>query len=444
MPSFIILIMFSGFAFDLVPGGRMIQTIILGTVFVSSIMLYGVNQVPRDSVTIIALFFIYIIYEFIFSLHATSSLVSSLIIINKYILGLLILIWSIVNRGFSTDQNKWRDIVIIVLIVQVIFGVIKFKFSGFSEGFMIGSMSKGSGQLAFLIPAIFIPILVCLYYTSNKRSKAIITFLIISMFLFGVSNNKRATFYVLPFLLVLSIIYLPKGRIKITIPIFLVSTISVLCTLYIAAKFSPHLLSTKVGLSYLIHLKEFAVEYAFMDYGDNTSGTYFQAMYDKNVQVGRISILYKIIEFSTQSGIKTFLFGIGPGMATPNMWIGNDRDILFSIIGARGAISGIGLTLLESGLIGVTILTYFIFFNVKYIYKTSKVIIDPLNKMWARVILLVHIVFCFDFFFYSTTLFFLNPLPLFYFGSLGLIVKLRYSDNIQRRMYEKIRLKSSV
>jgi hypothetical protein len=161
---------------------------------------------------------------------------------------------------------------------------------------------------------------------------------------------------------------------------------------------------------------EYAVDYLTMDYGDYLQGSYQSAMYDENVQVGRITLILSIVEWLNASSWSTQLFGVGFGAATPSEWLGGQGDPLFGILGTRGAISGAGLALVETGILGLGLFIYF-FFNLRREIKIQIKNSDALNAVrWYKTVLVIFYVFLFDFFFYSTSLFRTMPMPILFFA----------------------------
>jgi len=159
-----------------------------------------------------------------------------------------------------------------------------------------------------------------------------------------------------------------------------------------------------------------------MDYGGNLQGTYQDAMFDENIQVGRFVLISSIFDWLYNSAFLTKLFGLGFGVATPSEWIGQSTDPLFPILGTRGAISGAGLALIETGLIGFGLITLFfvrIYFSLQIAIKSTR---NAQSLRWYKTLEVLLFLTLYDFFFYSTVLFRTIPMPLIFFALLSTMV----------------------
>ena len=164
-----------------------------------------------------------------------------------------------------------------------------------------------------------------------------------------------------------------------------------------------------------------------MDYGSSMQGDYSQALLNNDVQVGRITLLNSIFEWIKLGDLKTMLFGLGYGSVTPNSWI-QGEDILFLTIGTRGAISGFGLAIIETGIVGSALISIFLFYIPLKIMFTIKKLYSNQAKRWFRMLILVFLIFIFDFFLYSVSLMRTMPLPLIFILALSSITIVQRID----------------
>ena len=122
-------------------------------------------------------------------------------------------------------------------------------------------------------------------------------------------------------------------------------------------------------------------------------------------------ILKSIIRWLNTRNLNEKLFGVGYGYATPSKWLHENNDRLFIILKTRGAVSGFGLALVETGLIGSTLICIFFINLFISLHKKYKKLLSISARRWFRMLAILYIVFCFDFYFYSNVLFRTLPMP---------------------------------
>jgi hypothetical protein len=283
-------------------------------------------------------------------------------------------------------------------------------------------MSNTAGQLGFLFPAIAIPVIIYLY---NNKNQPQMWFIILSLIGFGIINEKRSIVYLIPIVIYASLlanhslesevrITKVSAKIILTLPLVLLSVL-------MGISFIP---SLNVDSSYgggvnIFYAFAYAIDYLIMDYGDSLQGTYNAAFYDKGIQVGRLTLLLSILEFISNAHWTIQLFGVGFGVATPSEWLGENDDALFKIIGTRGAISGAGLALVETGLIGLIILVYFFYTLHRAIRRSINNSSNLKFLRWCKTLNVIFFVFIYDFFFYSTVLLRTLPMPIIFFTAIA-------------------------
>ncbi len=114
--------------------------------------------------------------------------------------------------------------------------------------------------------------------------------------------------------------------------------------------------------------------------------------------------------------------------ATPSVWLTEDRDVLFGIIGTRGAISAGGLALIETGLVGFLTMGYWFIHAFWKLIAAYRQVHSLIASRWFRLIMLIHFIFCFDFFFYSNSLLRTFPMPLIFCGFLASAIIVKSKD----------------
>jgi hypothetical protein len=416
---------FSGVLFTLFPYGEVIQKILI---MGFAIILHYQFVVSKQSLRLVWLFFLYLFFSIGVMFSYNASLLYILAVIQPLVLGLLIYLWAS-GIFLSVDKCKTLErLAYTIIIIQFILSLVKLYISGIDEGFLIGSMSHNAGQLAFLVPAIAIPILI---FLMKKRNRIMIFLLVMAMFTFSLINEKRSAVYLLPLIILFSFIYIPNKKINIKL-ISNVAIISILLILFIMVGLSqiPSLNAgeTTGGSISFTHMYNYAITYLTMDYGDSLQGGRAQSMTDTNIQVGRITLLFLIVDFVLSADLSTILFGLGPGSITPSIWLDGGRDVMYGALGFRGAISGLGLSLIETGLIGTFIFTSFFIYSFRKMHMIYKTLQSSVARRWVRMLKVLFLIFCFDFFFYSTVLFKVMPMPLLFWGAFGSIFVVRRLD----------------
>jgi hypothetical protein len=416
---------FSGVLFALFPYGDAIQKFFI---IIFSIILHYRFFISKQSLRLVWLFLLYLFFSIGVMLLYSSPFLTIILTMQPFALGLLIYLW-VSNISLGANHYKTlKRLVYAIIIVQFIFALVKLNIHGLDEGFLIGTMSHQAGQLAFFIPAIAIPIL---FFLMNKRNGLMIFLLILAMFAFSIINEKRAGVYLLPLITLFSYIYILNKKFNINSIVSIV-IVSIVVLSFIAVGLSQipalNVEETIGGSISLPHMYNYAITYLTMDYGGPLQGSYEQSAINTDIQVGRITLLIFIIDSILSADLPTMLFGLGPGSITPSAWLNESNDVIYDMLGTRGAISGLGLSLVETGLVGAFILSSFFIYSFRKIRKMHKTLQSSIAKKWIRVLIVIFLIFCFDFFFYSTVLFRTMPMPLLFWGALGSIFIVKRLD----------------
>lgn len=419
MHILLIFLAFGGALFTALPMGSSIQKaaiiLLLAIYIVSRIQ----NKFSILSIAIIFPYLLYLGYCFISAYWVSGSyfyVTSSLL---PLLMGLAFYIYLITSKIYLYPIDAARSPILILCIIQITFSVIKLIVHGIDEKILIGTMSHVAGQLGFLFPAIATPLI---FYFMKNRSQFQMWLLIFGLIGFGIINEKRSVVFLMPLIIYASILanespHLRRNRTGRFAKMLLISPL-----LFVGASLGIAFIpSLNMGGDYggavnILFAIEYAVDYLTMDYGDSLQGSYELAMYDENIQVGRLTLLFSMAEWLRISSWSTQLFGVGFGVATPSEWLGGQSDPLFDILGTRGAISGAGLALVETGILGLGILIYF-FLNLR---RTIRLHIEKSANLdvsrWYKTINVIFYVFLYDFFFYSTVLLRTLPMPIIFFA----------------------------
>jgi len=364
--------------------------------------------------------------------HYTSG-VDIVMAVHSFVLVLIFYLWVSTFVIEESNYNELSNFFYFIVYSQLVFSFIKFFLVGVDEYYLIGTMSHQAGQLSFLFPAIVIPLVV---FIEREYKHAL--FLIFLLMLFSIIGEKRSAVFVLPVVMIFSYVFINGGfnykglKLFNIIPIILVS----LTILYLGIKFIPSLNEEEVSggdvsLGYAIN---YAKDYLTMDGSSKLQSNFTEIAVNTNVQYGRITLLLKICEWLRLNDLNTLFFGIGYGLATPNEWIVEGRDNLFNVTGLRGAVSGFGLVLVETGVVGAMLVSYlffYLFFKLVNEWRRAK---SNSVRRWFKTLISINFVFLFDFYFYSMSLLRTFPLPLIFSGLVASIfIAKRLDKKIARR-----------
>ena len=426
-------IAFLGAFLSPLPLGLAIQKGLIITLFIFFIILNIKNKFPKSSIVLISPYLIYIFYCSLSALVYSESISYVFKSLLPLSIGLIFYFYiiSINLSAFSIDSARKQFL--FLCMIQISFCFLKLIVHGVDEKFLIGTMSHVAGQLGFLFPAIAIPLT---FYFFKSRSQLYMWLLLVGLMSFGIINEKRSFVFVAPFIIYASYFVnnsfrLKHDRLKSVFSLFFIS-LFILGGSLIGLAFIPSL-NVEENYGGSLNIK-FALEYAFnyltMNYGGPLQGSYLEATNNVNIQVGRLTLLLSIMDWLNNSSWFVQLFGIGFGAVTPSEWLGGRDDPLFNVLGTRGAISGAGLALIETGVIGFAILLYFflkIHCKIKLLIKNSNNL--GINN-WFKTVNIIFYIFIYDFFFYSTVLFRVLPLPIIFFGIIATLTLVKSKPNI--------------
>jgi hypothetical protein len=428
MNILIVYIAFSGVLFASFPLGSSIQKAAIILLLLVHLIGKTQSEFSRSSIAIISPFFLYLTYCFISAYSVSGAFFYAASALFPLSLGFVFYFYIITSKARLYPVDAVSNTIILLCVIQIIFSIIKLFYHGIDEKILIGTMSHVAGQLGFLFPAVAVPLI--FYFMKNKNQYQM-WLLIFGLIGFGVINEKRSIVFLMPLIIYASILanespHRKYNRTKRITKIILISPF-IFVGVFLGVAYMP---SLNIGAEYggavnILFAVEYAADYLTMDYGSSLQGSYESAMYDENIQVGRITLLFSIVEWLSNSSWPTQLFGVGFGTATPSEWLSGNNDRLFDVLGTRGAISGAGLALVETGIIGLGICIYF-FLNL---HRTIRIMVkrsEDINlSRWYKTVNVVFYVFLYDFFFYSTAMLRTLPMPIIFFAVVATLSILR-------------------
>jgi hypothetical protein len=282
----------------------------------------------------------------------------------------------------------------------------------------VGTVSYQGGELGLLV-ALFAGAFLISSFLYRKRLSYLIWILL--FFLFGIINEKRATVFVFPVLLLFMLIHYNALSKKNGLPsrlcsifrlfsvrkvIFLTVAFSII--LYMGGRLMPDLnLEKKVWGSFDIkYMYDYVIGYNIRDYyshGDDFKQNESEIDYVKNenVQKGRFRVIYETSKWFFEQKWDVILFGMGGGSFSTSYITQNPLDIMFEKTGIRGVTPFMIYILLETGIIGFMFMTRFFYRLYKSIWKQYCLSNKLDDKIFILGLLGVWFIFVFDSYVYS-------------------------------------------
>lgn len=414
----ILCVAFTGALFAVFPAGGALQKVLLLAACAVALSMQLASRLPRAALPPVAPLLAYVVLATLSAYYVSGSLVYTLAAVQPFLVCGILYATLVSSRPDARDLRLLANAFLALCAIQFAFSLIKLGVHGVDEKFLIGTMSHVAGQIGFLFPAIATPILV---YIIRQRRQPWLYLLLAAMFAFGIINEKRSVVFLMPVILVASLVANRQPPAPGSRPAGIGTWLAALCiaaaTVMLGLRAVPSLnpeesYAGSISLSFAL---EYAWTYLTMDYGGSLQSSYEQAIFDENVQVGRIIVVLDILRWLIHADWPTALFGMGFGTVTPSEWLPDSDDPLFKALGTRGAISGAGLALLETGLAGLSLFVLMFSIVIAMCLRLSRRTPSLAARQWLRTVLVVTGVFAFDFFFYSTALLRTMPLPYLFF-----------------------------
>lgn len=424
----IVIVAFVGGVFTAFPLGELIQKLTVVALSVALVVVQRDRPIAKSAIWVIFPYLLYVLYSFVSSSISFGSLLTAAAAIQPLVIGALIYLWAVrvpLEKSFAMGLKIFF---VVLIILQFAVVLIKLVVHGVDEKILIGTMSHVAGQLGFLFPAVAMPIVI--FMMRSDRLLAVCA-LVFFLFAFGIINEKRSVVFLLPILLLAS--YLANKRMgnrKVGWFRMLVAAIFVVLLALVGMSVIPSLnvSESSGGAISVLFAFQYAVDYLTMDYGGGLQGSYDQAVGDKGVQVGRLILWASIFQWAGSVDIGTLLFGLGYGRVTPSSWLSGEDDLLFDAIGTRGAISGAGMALIETGVIGLVLMIAFFVSIFLCVLRARKRVKRDVSRRWLNSMLVILSVFVYDFFFYSIVLLRTMPMPLLFFALIASIALVQQWD----------------
>jgi hypothetical protein len=247
---------------------------------------------------------------------------------------------------------------------------------------------------------------------------------------FGIIGEKRAVWFLIP-VVVIFITYLYGKRVSLQ-EFFPTLTknmyfMKVIIVCVIGALGAIHLITADLSITLkpkdwyrgsdkVRHIVDYVSRYHTREYVE-----YLDIDNPQNT-LGRARIIMVSYRRLVEAGGMNVLFGFGPGsmITSPHL---NRENAVFERFGIRGAMPGLVIFVLQTGLLGVCFLTYFLVSLLRKAYARYRQIDDTTFKMVALGFMGATFVFLLDFFIYSESSLSLGVLTPVYFYVASLVLR---------------------
>jgi hypothetical protein len=341
----------------------------------------------------------------------------------------------VLNLEISGDSvRQIVSLIVILFVIQIPASWIKYFVVGMDESW-IGTVSYHGDVLGLLVALFAGAFLISAFLYKKRLSYLIWIFL---FFLFGIINEKRATVFVFPVLLLFMFIHYNALNEKNGLPnrlhsifrLFSVRNIILLTAafsiiLYMGGRLMPDFNPEKKiwGSFNIKYMYDYAVGYNLRDYTSYGKSEGFKEHsenidYYNNIdaQKGRFRLIYESVIWMTNQKWSAFLFGLGGGSISNSYLSGNKYDIMFEKIGIRGKTPFMIYIFLETGIIGFIFMTRYFYRFYKSIWKQYCLSNNLDDQIFILGLLGGWFVFVYDSYIYSIGTMNLEVLtPTFYF-----------------------------
>lgn len=281
-----------------------------------------------------------------------------------------------------------------LIYISLIGVFFKLVLHGVDEGFLIGFLSMSAGQLGFLFPCLMLIFIFELYKDNRTR-----IFFFISLFLFGILNEKRSIIFFMP------IIYFYYQGFSFKSFSFK-KTALIFCLYCFALSLIPSLnVDNKFfGSVDVFYPFTYAFEYLTATYDGGLQGDAAEALVNTGSQFGRVAILQAMYNLFDSFSSSTILFGHGIGTFTLSQSAGTYfNDSMFKLLGFRGTLSSILIIFLDSGALAL-------FFFLIFLYKYFRLFFKKINLNYALLLIISY-----DIFLYSDAFLKILPVSIYFF-----------------------------
>jgi hypothetical protein len=292
-------------------------------------------------------------------------------------------------------SDRFTKVFMNLIKLSLIGTLLKLVIFGIDESYLVGLMTMTAGELGLMFPGFMI-----VFYLHMYKGQKSSNWLLLYLFLFAIINEKRSIVFVFP------VLFMILGEIKLKHALLFVAFLYPLAISLIPSLNKEEKVFGSVDLIYPF---SYAIDYVMADYGAGLQGSKEEAYKDKNVQMGRVTLMLKLRKEYEQMDVQKALFGAGIGRYT-NKYNSSKgiEDNLFKDYGYRGNLSSFLQLTLESGILSFVLIFLFIYKQLRYYLK-------------GRVFYAILFLYVYDMFFYGQTALKILPISIYIFTIIPLI-----------------------
>lgn len=291
------------------------------------------------------------------ALNSTSSFWTLLFL--RQCLRFHLLLWILLNLDLPEKlMLRTHKLLIFLFIIQIPTAIIKIFIYGQGEK-AIGTYAMTGGGNSTVIPMVAASFIVCYHYIYKKRFVSWI--LLLGFLAFGLIGEKRASIVLVPLVIAYAMfLCVNYNRNRVLFNKRLIKTIIIFCITVSGIFYGGvRLMSTlnpenKIGGRFSL---AYAINY-LQQYNRGVSG-------ETGLSYGRLETSIRVYGNLSYRGIKTLLFGFGPGEFLKSSFAGHGIDYYkeqLHLLGITYGITSLNFLALQVGYVGVAIwIVFFVY-----------------------------------------------------------------------------------
>jgi len=385
-----------------------------------------IQQKPMRAIGFFPMLGIFVISVFSYLMN-TPGVLPAIFFLRKTFIFYLFFI-AVLNLDLShATITKVNRYILFLFFIQIPASLVKLFLIGQEEGRGIGTVSWHAGALSTTLPLFAISFLLSFYFF--KRNVKYIA-LIMGFIAFGLIGEKRAILFLFPVVTMIVAYFYGKNvyssglfgkvlRFKYLFFVIVASLIGLFAAFHmmtpdLTITFNPA--ERYKGSNKIKYVIDYIVSYNTRAYRNDLD------INDAQNTMGRARITMVVLRKLLESGTGRLLLGFGPGcmISSPHL---DAQDQPFRKFGIRGAMTGFIKFVLQTGVLGVVFLTYFLVKLLQNAYHKYRESHDYIYKMVALGFIGATFVFLLDFFVYSVSTLYLGVLTPVYFYVAAIILR---------------------
>ena len=384
-----------------------IEGLILLLVFISLTNIVKTKKIIAPAFLIISAFFLITVISYLVT--EVSSL--QFILYFRRLFIYIMFFYALYNLALTLEQkNKLISLIIFLFLIQIPAALVKLIVLGGTLEKIVGTMSIMEGSLATIMPLFAIVFLIS-HYLEYKYMKYMI-FILLFIGIGLMSNKLGILFYVIGLFAILSYVY---AKVEYFLPNFKFIKNIFINSIYVVIIFSlfvtlnpranpEHKIGGSIDIEYL---QKFTKDYQTLDLKSGVEGD------------GRFDAPFVAFDRLYNKGLINVFFGFGPGDIIESSFTKYKNPLLEKHNIGYGGRLGIVWIIMQVGIIGLFIFSYFHFYFFKEMIKIYKYnILNIQENVLLLTVIGFSFIFFIDFFTYSSSTMLSTGVTLTYYFSI--------------------------